>query len=77
MDQKHSHNRPRTLRSAPTAAARSVLLMTNMSLCVMPGPPFLGTLSPPEAHSQRRVVVWNGYIQGQTDVIGYVCLLVR
>lgn len=36
-----------TPRSAPISSARSVLLITNRSLCVMPGPPFLGILSPP------------------------------
>ena len=36
-----------TSRSAPTAAARSVLLMTNRLVCVMPGPPLRGILSPP------------------------------
>ena len=37
-----------TPRSAPTSGARSVLLMTSRSDCVMPGPPFRGILSPPE-----------------------------
>jgi hypothetical protein len=36
-----------TAKSAPTASARSVLLITNKSLCVIPGPPLRGTLSPP------------------------------
>jgi hypothetical protein len=36
-----------TLRSAPTASARSVLLMMRRSDCVTPGPPLRGTLSPP------------------------------
>ena len=36
-----------TERSAPTAGARSVLLMTSRSDWVMPGPPLRGTLSPP------------------------------
>lgn len=36
-----------TLRSAPTASAKSVLFTTNKSLCVIPGPPLRGTLSPP------------------------------
>ena len=36
-----------TARSAPTASARSVLLMTSRSDCVTPGPPLRGILSPP------------------------------
>mmetsp|Transcript_157879 Transcript_157879/g.483795 ORF Transcript_157879/g.483795 Transcript_157879/m.483795 type:complete len:216 (-) Transcript_157879:230-877(-) len=40
-------SRRMTSRSAPTAAARSTLLITSRSDCVMPGPPFRGTLSPP------------------------------
>src|ERR1019366_7967879 len=36
-----------TPRSAPTNAARSVLLMTSRSERVTPGPPLRGTLSPP------------------------------
>jgi hypothetical protein len=35
-----------TSRSAPTCGARSVLLMTNRSLLVMPGPPLRGIFSP-------------------------------
>ena len=34
-----------TSRSAPTAGARSTLLTTRTSACVMPGPPLRGTLS--------------------------------
>ena len=36
-----------TLKSAPTISARSVLFTTSRSDWVMPGPPFLGILSPP------------------------------
>src|SRR5438876_4759262 len=36
-----------TLKLAPTYGARSVLLITSKSERVIPGPPFLGTLSPP------------------------------
>ena len=36
-----------TSRSAPTASARSTLLITSRSDCVTPGPPLRGTLSPP------------------------------
>lgn len=36
-----------TPKSAPTASAKSVLFTTSKSLPVIPGPPFLGTLSPP------------------------------
>ena len=36
-----------TPRSAPTSGARSILLITSRSDCVMPGPPLRGTLSPP------------------------------
>mmetsp|Transcript_8242 Transcript_8242/g.20128 ORF Transcript_8242/g.20128 Transcript_8242/m.20128 type:complete len:233 (+) Transcript_8242:222-920(+) len=44
-----------TLRSAPTASARSVLLTMSRSLCVTPGPPFLGTLSPPATSTTYMV----------------------
>lgn len=44
-----------TFKSAPTAAAKSVLLMTSRSLWVMPGPPFLGILSPPVQTHETRV----------------------
>ena len=37
-----------TLRSAPMSGARSVLLMMRRSDWVIPGPPFLGILSPPD-----------------------------
>ena len=40
-------SRAMTSRSAPTASARSILLMTRRSDCVTPGPPLRGTLSPP------------------------------
>lgn len=36
-----------TSKLAPTASAKSVLLIINKSDCVIPGPPFLGILSPP------------------------------
>ena len=36
-----------TPRSAPINSARSVLFTMRRSLCVIPGPPFLGILSPP------------------------------
>jgi hypothetical protein len=36
-----------TSRLAPTCGARSVLLITSRSDCVIPGPPLRGTLSPP------------------------------
>ncbi len=36
-----------TCKSAPTAEAKSVLLMTRRSDCVIPGPPLRGILSPP------------------------------
>ena len=35
-----------TSKLAPTCGARSVLLMTNKSLLVMPGPPLRGIFSP-------------------------------
>ena len=36
-----------TSRSAPMSSARSVLFTISRSLCVIPGPPLRGTLSPP------------------------------
>lgn len=51
-DKRQTHliflaSRSMTPRSAPTISAKSVLFTTNKSLCVIPGPPFLGILSPP------------------------------
>ena len=42
-------------RSAPTYGARSILLMHNKSDFVIPGPPFLGILSP-SATSITKIV---------------------
>lgn len=48
-----------TLRSAPTASARSVLFITNKSLCVIPGPPLRGTLSPPtvQKYASQMIII--------------------
>ncbi len=42
-----------TSRSAPTIGARSVLLTTNRSEKVTPGPPLRGTLSPPATSTTK------------------------
>jgi hypothetical protein len=47
-----------TPRSAPTISAKSVLLTISRSDWVIPGPPFLGILSPPETSIFESTKVW-------------------
>ena len=71
-----------TERSAPTASAKSVLLMTSKSLCVIPGPPLRGILSPPKKHKwfshfsiKHSKVKWrNMNIRHETRNFFLVCL---
>jgi hypothetical protein len=60
-----------TTRLAPTSGARSILLITKKSDFVIPGPPFLGILSPAET-SLAQIVMLHCRAGLTTFPFGYI-----